>query len=422
VGSGWGTATTGGSWTIAGTASRWSVTPNAGTVSVAPGGQERGYLASTSVQDVEILQKVMLPKSSQGSSDLAYVLGRYKVGSTDSYYRIGIGQGGGNGTMFIRGQRSDGASLGADMDTGIATADGATVWLRVQFQGINPTAIRARAWLDGSAEPVNRWMLDTTDTNAAEQTAGAVGVRDRNEDTAVTHVFTHAGFQAVALAAPAAICPASAVACDTFQRTLSGSWGSADAGGAWNTSGGIFSVVPGQGRITVDRSAPQTFLSSVSIQDVDARAWISMPSLATTGDAGIAVRYGAAGGTYYQVSAYYPSSINAGKYVVQLKRKPENVQINPDFNTSIVGGTAIWLRLQATGINPTTLRWKIWQDGTPEPAAWTNAAEQGAGGIGVEGYIGGGTVTVPFNAIWAASPSSIGAAVATTRRSTRGPF
>jgi hypothetical protein len=204
---------------------------------------------------------------------------------------------------------------------------------------------------------------------------------------------------------------------------LSGSWGSAELGGSWNTTGSVFSVVPGQGRMTVDPSAPQNFLSSVSIQDVDARAWISMPSLATTGDAGIAVRYGAAGGTYYQVSAYYPSSINAGKYVVQLKRKPENVQINPDFKTSIVGGTAIWLRLQATGINPTTLRWKIWQDGTPEPAAWTatgtdsNAAEQAAGGIGLEGYIGGGTVTVPFNAIWAAAPSSIPAAAVAASRS-----
>src|SRR5205807_1969924 len=71
----------------------------------------------------------------------------------------------------------------------------AVVWLRVQFQGANPTTIRARAWLDGTTEPTS-WLLNTTDSTAAEQAAGAIGVRARNEDTAASHMFEYESFLA----------------------------------------------------------------------------------------------------------------------------------------------------------------------------------------------------------------------------------
>jgi hypothetical protein len=409
--SGWGAADTGGAWNLVGAPANWSVAPNAGTVIVGPSGQERADLAATAIQDAEILSKVVLPRSSQGNNDVAYVLGRYVAGSTDTYYRVGVGQGAGTSTMLIRGQRSDGTYLAGDVDTRIPAASGAVVWLRVQFQGVKPTAIRARAWLDGTPEPIAAWMLDTTDANAAEQVAAAVGVRDRNEDNAQSHTFTHAGLQVTALPAVGSLCPSGTLACDSFNRTAANGWGNADNGGAWSNTGSIYSVMPGQGIMAVNSTAPGNFLTGVSIQDVDARLWISMPTLFTTGDAGIAVRYLAAGGTYYQVSVYYPSATNASNYVVQLKRKPENVQINPDFSTTIAGGTAVWIRMQAMGTNPTTLRWKIWQDGTAEPSAWTatgtdsNAAEQGPGGVGVEGYVGGGTANMVFNSLSAGPPA-----------------
>ena len=227
----------------------------------------------------------------------------------------------------------------------------------------------------------------------------------RNEDTSAAHIVTVHTFQAVGMPARAALCPAGSIACDTFQRTVTNGWGAADAGGSWNKTGSIYSVIPGRATLRVNSTAPENFLPSVSIQDVDARLLLSMPSIGVTGDAGIAVRYRASSGTYYQVSVYYPSGRNGNNYVVQLKRKPENVLINPDFNISIPGGTAIWIRLQAQGTYPTTLRWKIWQEGTPEPSSWTaigtdsNAAEQGPGGVGVEGFISSGSANVVFNSV-----------------------
>jgi hypothetical protein len=124
-------------------------------------------------------------------------------------------------------------------------------------------------------------------------------------------------------------------------------------------------------------------------------------------DEGVGVRYNPAGGDFYQVSAYYSLGNNGGNYTVQLKRKPSNTLINPDFNTNIPGGTAIWFRLEAQGKNPTTLRWKVWQDGTPEPSSWmgtatdSTAAMQPAGGVGVEAYVNSGTVTTTFNSLLA---------------------
>src|SRR5947209_6356541 len=188
VSNGWGTADVGGPWTILDTASNWSVSPGAGSITVASNGQERGYLGSVTTQDVEMVAKVVLPKSSQNNNCVFYLLGRYTAGSTPTYYRVGVGQGAGKSTVILRAQRNDNTWIGSDTDTGIPASDGLVLWLHVQVQGTNPTAIRARAWVDGTTEP-SLWTLDTTDTNAAEQRAGAVGVRARNEDTAASHSF-----------------------------------------------------------------------------------------------------------------------------------------------------------------------------------------------------------------------------------------
>jgi hypothetical protein len=153
---------------------------------------------------------------------------------------------------------------------------------------------------------------------------------------------------------------------------------------------------------------PSTFLAATPVQNVDILAWISpAPISSATGDVGVLARYTASTGTFYQVSAYYPSATNAQNYVVQLKRKPDNVQIRPDVNTTIPGGTAIWIRMEAQGVNPTVLRWKLWQDGSAEPAAWTDSgtdstpALQVAGGVGVNCYVSGGSVIPAFNAFTA---------------------
>src|ERR1700737_1947819 len=86
-------------------------------------GEQRAYLPAATVQDVDVLVMGALPRSSQGNNCLLYVLGRFTPGASPSYYRVGVGQGTGS-TLTLRAQRSDGAYVAADVNTGIPAADG----------------------------------------------------------------------------------------------------------------------------------------------------------------------------------------------------------------------------------------------------------------------------------------------------------
>jgi hypothetical protein len=196
VSGGWGTADTGGPWTVLDAPASWSVSPGLGSIGVPATAQRRALLGVVSVRDVDLSAKVVLPRcTGSGHYCDAFLLGRASTGSNPTYYRVGLAQGAGRATILLRAQRSDGTNLTADLDTGIPAADGAQVMLRVQFQGINPTVIRARAWLAGSTEP-SSWLLNTTDTNTAEQASGKIGIRVRNEDATQAHTFRFQSYQA----------------------------------------------------------------------------------------------------------------------------------------------------------------------------------------------------------------------------------
>ncbi|MFL5830029.1 MAG: IPT/TIG domain-containing protein [Solirubrobacteraceae bacterium] len=198
VTSGWGAADTGGSWTVLDPPARWSVAPGAGTVSVTASAQARALLTGVTMQDVDLLATVGLPLCISGHNCNSYLLGRYTGGSSPSYYRVGAVQGQSRKTVYLRAQRSDGSDLAADLDTGIPAAAGVLLCIRVEFQGVNPTTIRARIWPAGAAEP-STWLLNMTDSTSAQQSAGAVGVRARNEDNTATQTFQFRSYQATAL-------------------------------------------------------------------------------------------------------------------------------------------------------------------------------------------------------------------------------
>jgi hypothetical protein len=199
VSGGWGSAGVGGSWTVLDTPGSWSVAPGAGSVSVAATAQGRAVLGGVAVQNVDLLAEIVLPLcTSSGSNCDSYVVGRYTGGSSPSYYRVGAVQGQGRSTVYLRAQRSDGSNLASDLNTGIPAAAGVVLWVRVEFQGVTPTTIRARVWPAGAAEP-STWLLSTTDSTSAEQIAGAVGVRARNEDTTGARTFKFESYKATAL-------------------------------------------------------------------------------------------------------------------------------------------------------------------------------------------------------------------------------
>ena len=76
------------------------------------------------------------------------------------------------------------ATIGASLDLGtftVAVVNAQEWWVRVQSQ-TNPdggTDLRAKAWLDGSAEP-DDWQVATNDTTTAHQAPGGIGLAARN--------------------------------------------------------------------------------------------------------------------------------------------------------------------------------------------------------------------------------------------------
>src|SRR5258706_2264257 len=67
--SGWGSANKGGWWTVAGSPWSWSVSPGTGRVTVGANSEERAYLSSVTVQDVNILEKVVLPRCTDSGTN-----------------------------------------------------------------------------------------------------------------------------------------------------------------------------------------------------------------------------------------------------------------------------------------------------------------------------------------------------------------
>ena len=388
---GWGSADVGGPWTVLDTAASWSVTPGAGSISVAGGGQRRAVLGGASVQDVDLLAELVLPRcTGSGKNCDSFLVGRYTGGSSPTYYRIGVVQGAGRSTVFLRSQRSDGTNLAGDLNTGIAAADGVVLWLRVDFQGVNPTVIRARVWPAGGSEP-SAWLLNITDSTSAEQASGAVGVRARNEDTATAHTFAFQSYQATALPPSA---PPTTIAADSFQRTVPSGWGNADTGGWWTVVGSPWnwSVSPGAGTIAVGAGAAErAYLSSFTVQDVDVVEKVALPLCGVNNcDAFVLGRYSPSyNPTYYRIGVV----AGAGRGDIYLRaQRSDGTSLVSDIDTGLpaADGAQVMLRVEFQGVNPTVIRARAWLAGTGEPSTWLlnttdgNSAEQTAGMVGVQ--------------------------------------
>ncbi|HLT84498.1 MAG TPA: hypothetical protein VKZ83_09725, partial [Phototrophicaceae bacterium] len=173
-------------------------------------------------------------------------------------------------------------------------------------------------------------------------------------------------------------------------------------------------VVDGVGRIRMGSpgAGPGMRLADVSTTDTDLRVRVGADK-APTG-----------GGTYLTVQPRVLA--NGDRYFTDVRQlSTGGVQLivgravgGSETNlraTTVPGLTAepgelVHLRTQAVGAAPTTLRAKVWADGTPEPDGWSiavtdsTAALQTAGGIGLRTYLSGSATNAPvmglFDELW----------------------
>jgi hypothetical protein len=199
-----------------------------------------------------------------------------------------------------------------------------------------------------------------------------------------------------------------ALAADSFGRSVSDGFGTAELGGPWTTTGTA-------ANLSVDGSAakmslptlsagPGAYLNGISTTDADVSVSVSSDKIGT------------GNGVYVWVAARRISGV--GEYRARIRLRPSGVvslQLSRTDSASVetaigteqtvsgltyAAGTVLHVRLQAVGTSPTALRAKVWADGT-EPdwqvsGSDSTAGLQVAGSVGIRTYLSGSTTNAPI--------------------------
>jgi PKD repeat protein len=196
--------------------------------------------------------------------------------------------------------------------------------------------------------------------------------------------------------------PATELARDEFTRTTTTGWGAAPTGGPWTISGNAANlrVADGVGQVSIAGGSTRTAtLAGVTTAQADVQVRVSLDALPVGGDSYSTIVGRQVGTSSYAANLWVRASnqtmflvLRQGSTVLSATQVPGMVY---------TPGTALQLRLQVTGTNPTTLRGKIWNAAQPEPAAWLStvtdatAALQAAGTVGLQSNFSG-TSTTPL--------------------------
>lgn len=196
-------------------------------------------------------------------------------------------------------------------------------------------------------------------------------------------------------------------ASDSFSRTLTGSWGSADKGGVYTLSGNVahFNTngTTGTTKGSPVNSTYSAYLLNVSARDVNARVRISTDKVAQGGSeiAYIVLRHTGTNTSYLARVRFSGTDIR-----VQAMTEVNGTQTTLGGEKIVSGVTQasnqfLWLRAQVKGANPTTINLRLWADGKPEPTAWlytitdTTSGLQSAGSVGLRAYLATSATNAP---------------------------
>jgi len=183
---------------------------------------------------------------------------------------------------------------------------------------------------------------------------------------------------------------------DTYTRTVTSGWGTADKGGSWTGGSTTASVGSGSGRVSLGAGATATMrLSTVSSPDSDVRDRVWLESMPTGGGAYLStIVRGTAGGDYRtKVRVTSTGALQVQLFKVVGATEAALTAAATVSGLTYTAGAPLVIRAQATGTAPTTLRVKVWLDGQTEPAAWqqtvtdTTDGLQAAGNVGLVTYL-----------------------------------
>ena len=198
-------------------------------------------------------------------------------------------------------------------------------------------------------------------------------------------------------------------ATDTFNRTVSNGLGTAVVGGAWSTVGtaSSLSVAPGSASFAMPSLGSQVgaYLGSVSKTDNETDVTLGIDKAATGGGVYVYVAGRRVSSTNeYDARVRFGAGHAVGIAITKLAGSSTVVVVSPEVlltGVSYSPGMSMKVRFQATGLNPTTLRLKVWVSTATEPTAWqmvatdTTAGVQHAGSVGITTYLSTSSTNAP---------------------------
>jgi hypothetical protein len=193
---------------------------------------------------------------------------------------------------------------------------------------------------------------------------------------------------------------------DGFDRSVVNGWGAADVGGIWApTIAGDFSVAGSEGRMSVPlagRSRTATIGSLVTAADVLSTFSANKSPTGSGIYVGTIGRRTAAGNEYrfrvrLRTTGEVAVSVTRVMSGAEATVTPE--QVVPGLSSS--AGSVFHVRFVVEGTSPTSLRGRVWADGSTEPSSWTvdttdaTAALQQSGSFGFSTYLSSTTTNAP---------------------------
>ncbi len=166
---GWGSADEGGVWTTPASAPRYSVSGGAGNLALPAGGTVAATLGEVSSVNTRVTGVFSVDKLYEAT--YVSLVGR-KVGTNEYYARVRLAA---DGSVRLNLLRNPGtATIGAQFVPNLTIVPGQKYRLSIEVTGSGTTTVKAKVWKDGETEP--DWQRTGTDTTAALQAPGSVGV------------------------------------------------------------------------------------------------------------------------------------------------------------------------------------------------------------------------------------------------------
>ena len=175
--SGWGTSNVGGAWTP-NNASLFAVTGGVGTMTLAaPSSGPSIYLNTVSSTSTDLRITFATDKAATGGGVYTSIVGRRVVGVGDYRAKVRLLSTGAV-SVTLSYVTSAGVETVIRSETtvpGLTYTAGTQLRVRLQVSGTSPTTVQARLWPVSGVEP-STWLVTATDTTAAMQVAGGLGV------------------------------------------------------------------------------------------------------------------------------------------------------------------------------------------------------------------------------------------------------